>query len=198
MRVLLVEDDEMIGTSLRVGLRQDGFTADWVRNAELADDALASNAYDMMLLDLGLPGRSGLEFLAGLRRRKSQLPVLIITARDAIADRVAGLNAGADDYLIKPFDMTELVARMHALQRRFAGRSASLLEFGEVTIDPTDRIVTRAGQPVALSAREYALLMALVERAGAVLSRAQLEDKLYGWGDEIGSNAIEVYIVARP
>ncbi len=196
MRVLLVEDDEMIGTSLRAGLRQDGFTIDWVQSAEMAQDALATTSYDMMLLDLGLPGRSGLEFLESLRRGKTHLPVLIVTARDAVADRVAGLNAGADDYLIKPFDISELVARMHALQRRLAGRSDSLIEFGDVVINPAERSVSRAGHPVALSAREYALLLALAERPGAVLSRAQLEDKLYGWGDEIGSNTIEVYIHA--
>jgi two-component system response regulator QseB len=196
MRVLLVEDDEMIGTSLRAGLRQDGFTIDWVQSAETAQDALATTSYDMMLLDLGLPGRSGLEFLESLRRNKMHLPVLIVTARDAVADRVAGLNAGADDYLIKPFDISELVARMHALQRRLAGRSDSMIEFGDVVINPAERSVARAGRPVALSAREYALLMALAERPGAVLSRAQLEDKLYGWGDEIGSNTIEVYIHA--
>ncbi len=196
MRVLLVEDDDMIGTSLRAGLRQDGFTVDWVENTERAEQALATTDYDMMLLDLGLPGRSGLEFLAQLRRGKAHLPVLIVTARDAVADRVAGLNAGADDYLIKPFDISELVARMHALQRRFAGRSDSLIELGSVRINPSERTVTRDSEAVVLSAREYALLLALVERPGAVLSRGQLEDKLYGWGDEIGSNTIEVYIHA--
>ena len=138
MRVLLVEDDDMIGTSLRTGLRQDGFTVDWVQSAEEGERALATTAYDMLLLDLGLPGRSGLELLATLRRGKTHLPVLITTARDAVADRVAGLNAGADDYLIKPFDMSELVARMHALQRRFAGRSDSVIELGEVVINPAN------------------------------------------------------------
>ena len=192
--MLLVEDDQMIGTSLRAGLRQDGFAIDWVEDAERAGQALLITHYDLMLLDLGLPGRSGLEFLSALRRGKSHLPVLIVTARDAVADRVAGLNAGADDYLIKPFDISELVARMHALQRRFAGRSDSLINIGEVSINPFEHSVLRAGQPVILSAREYALLLALVERPGAVLSRSQLEEKLYGWGDEIGSNTIEVYI----
>ena len=196
MRVLLVEDDEMIGVSLKTGLRQDGLAVDWVRDADAADSAMVLAPYDMLLLDLGLPGRSGLELLRGMRRRHVDLPVLIITARDAIADRVAGLDAGADDYLIKPFDMTELVARMRALQRRFAGRSASQILIGGVVIDPALRRVTRDGETVALSAREYALLIALAERAGAVLSRSQLEDKLYGWGEEVGSNTIEVYIHA--
>jgi two-component system response regulator QseB len=196
VRVLLVEDDEMIGVSLKTGLRQDGLAVDWVRDADAADSAIALASYDLLLLDLGLPGRSGLELLRGMRRRHVDLPVLIITARDAIADRVAGLDAGADDYLIKPFDMTELVARMRALQRRFAGRSASQILIGGVVIDPALRRVTRDGEPVALSAREYALLIALAERAGAVLSRSQLEDKLYGWGEEVGSNTIEVYIHA--
>ncbi len=196
MRVLLVEDDAMIGASLHAGLKQDGFAIDWVENAERASQALATTSYDMMLLDLGLPGRSGLEFLSALRRGKTHLPVLIVTARDAVADRVAGLNAGADDYLIKPFDISELVARMRALQRRFAGRSDSLIELGSISINPSARSVTRSGEAIPLSAREYALLLALVERPGAVLSRSQLEDKLYGWGDEIGSNAIEVYIHA--
>jgi two-component system response regulator QseB len=196
VRVLLVEDDEMIGVSLKTGLRQDGLAVDWVRDADAADSAMVLAPYDMLLLDLGLPGRSGLELLRGMRRRHVDLPVLIITARDAIADRVAGLDAGADDYLIKPFDMTELVARMRALQRRFAGRSASQILIGGVVIDPALRRVTRDGETVALSAREYALLIALAERAGAVLSRSQLEDKLYGWGEEVGSNTIEVYIHA--
>jgi two-component system response regulator QseB len=186
----------MIGASLHAGLKQDGFAIDWVENAERASQALATTSYDMMLLDLGLPGRSGLEFLSALRRGKTHLPVLIVTARDAVADRVAGLNAGADDYLIKPFDISELVARMRALQRRFAGRSDSLIELGSISINPSARSVTRSGEAIPLSAREYALLLALVERPGAVLSRSQLEDKLYGWGDEIGSNAIEVYIHA--
>lgn len=196
MRVLLVEDDEMIGVSLKAGLRQDGLAVDWVRDADAADSAVKLASYDMLLLDLGLPGRSGLDLLRGMRRRHVDLPVLIITARDAVADRVAGLDAGADDYLIKPFDMTELVARMRALQRRFSGRSASQIQLGDVVIEPALRKVARNGDPVALSAREYALLIALAERAGAVLSRAQLEDKLYGWGEEVGSNTIEVYIHA--
>jgi two-component system response regulator QseB len=196
MRVLLVEDDEMIGSSLKAGLRQDGIAVDWVKEADAADSALALAPYDLLLLDLGLPRRSGLEILRALRGRRLDLPVIIITARDAVADRVAGLDAGADDYLIKPFDMTELVARMRALQRRFAGRSASQMHLGEIVIDPALRKVTRGDAEVTLSAREYALLLALAERAGAVLSRAQLEEKLYGWGEEVGSNTIEVYIHA--
>jgi len=194
MRLLLVEDDNMIGEAVRAGLRQEGFTVDWVREAEQGDVALRTEPYALLLLDLGLPRKSGLAWLRELRRRGEATPVLVITARDAVADRIAGLDSGADDYLVKPFDLEELAARVRAVLRRHGGRAAPLLQHGELTLDPATRRATWKGQPVALSAREYALLAALLERPGAILSRAQLEQRLYGWGEEIESNAVEVHI----
>ncbi|MGA2548634.1 MAG: response regulator [Burkholderiaceae bacterium] len=196
MRVLLVEDDAMIGEGVRQGLRQDGFAVDWVSDGNAAELALTAEAYDLLLLDLGLPRKSGLEVLKGLRGRGQSLPVLVITARDAVADRVAGLDAGADDYLVKPFDLDELGARIRALMRRHAGRPEPVVRIANLTINPATHVVTLDESPVALSAREFALLMALVERPGAVLSRGQLEEKVYGWGEEVGSNTIEVHIHA--
>ncbi|HMW55077.1 MAG TPA: response regulator transcription factor [Accumulibacter sp.] len=194
MRVLLVEDDPMIGRSVQQGLRQDGHTADWLRDGQQAELALATTPYDILLLDLGLPGRSGLDVLARLRRSANNIPVLVITARDAIADRIRGLDAGADDYLVKPFDLDELSARMRAVQRRHAGRAEPVLENGSLRMNPATHELTLNGAPVALSAREFALLQALLEQPGVPLSRARLEEKLYGWGDEVESNAIEVHI----
>jgi two-component system response regulator QseB len=194
MRLLLVEDDAMIGEAVRAGLRQEGFTVDWVREAQAGDVALRTEPYALLLLDLGLPGKSGLDWLRELRRRGEATPVLVITARDAVADRIAGLDGGADDYLVKPFDLEELAARVRAVLRRHGGRAAPLLEHGELTLDPATRQASFKGQPVALSAREYALLAALLERPGAILSRAQLEQRLYGWGEEVESNAVEVHI----
>ncbi|MBL8424145.1 MAG: response regulator transcription factor [Candidatus Accumulibacter phosphatis] len=194
MRVLLVEDDPMIGKSVQQGLRQDGHTADWLRDGQQAELALATTPYDILLLDLGLPGRSGLDVLARLRRSANSIPVLVITARDAIADRIRGLDAGADDYLVKPFDLDELSARMRAVQRRHAGRAEPVIENGPLRMNPATHDVTLNGTPVTLSAREFALLQALLEQPGVPLSRARLEEKLYGWGDEIESNAVEVHI----
>ena len=194
MRVLLVEDDPMIGKSVQQGLRQDGHTADWLRDGQQAELALATTPYDILLLDLGLPGRSGLDVLARLRRSANSIPVLVITARDAIADRIRGLDAGADDYLVKPFDLDELSARMRAVQRRHAGRAEPVIENGPLRMNPATHELTLDGTPVTLSAREFALLQALLEQPGVPLSRARLEEKLYGWGDEIESNAVEVYI----
>ena len=196
MRVLLAEDDAMIGASVRHGLRQDGFTVDWVSDGRAAELALADRVHDALVLDLGLPKRTGVEVLQGMRRRGDARPVLILTARDAVADRVAGLDAGADDYMVKPFELDELAARLRALLRRSAGRAASVLVHGELTIDPATREVRRNGEPVALSAREFALLEALLARPGAILSRVQLEEKLYGWTDAVESNAVEVHIHA--
>lgn len=201
MRVLLVEDDAMIGESVKVALRQEGFTLDWVRDGESGLDAASGQGadgghYDLVLLDLGLPRKSGLEVLRALRARNNRTPVLILTARDAVADRVAGLNAGADDYLVKPFDLQELAARMHALARRAEGRAEPLLRYGEIVINPSTREVTQAGEAVRLSAREFALLSALMARPGKVWSVAQLQERLYGWDDEVGSNTVEVYIHA--
>lgn len=194
MRVLLVEDDLMIGESVRTALRQDGFAVDWTRDGKSADLALQTERYDMVLLDLGLPSRDGLEVLRLLRARKDHTPVLIVTARDAVQERVRGLDAGADDYLVKPFDLDELAARMRSLLRRSAGRAEPVIEHLGVAFNPATREVTLRRKPVALSARELAVLEALLGRPGAVLSRAQLEERLYGWGEEIESNAVEVYI----
>jgi two-component system response regulator QseB len=194
MRVLLVEDDPMIAEGVRKALRADGWAVDWVQDGAAAIHAADGEPYDLMLLDLGLPKRDGLDVLKTLRAKKNTLPVLIVTARDAVADRVKGLDAGADDYLVKPFDLDELGARMRALVRRHAGRTDSVIRHGALTLDPPSHEVTLNGVPVALSAREYALLEALIARPGAVLSKSQLEEKIYGWGEEIGSNTVEVYI----
>lgn len=196
MRVLLAEDDPMIGASVRQGLSQDGFTVDWVEDGRAAELALANGVHDALLLDLGLPRRAGLEVLGAMRRRGDLRPVLILTARDAVADRVAGLDAGADDYMVKPFELDELAARLRALLRRSSGRAVPVLTHGEVELDPAAHEVRRNGEPVALSAREFALLEALLARPGAILSRVQLEEKLYGWADSVESNAVEVHIHA--
>ena len=194
MRVLLVEDDPMIGKSVQQGLRQDGHTVDWVRESRAAELALATTSYEMLLLDLGLPGKSGLELLAQLRRAAHRIPVLVITARDSVADRILGLDSGADDYLVKPFDLDELGARMRAVLRRHAGRADPVIALGDLRMNPATHEVTRNGQPIVLSAREFALLQALLEQPGVPLSRARLEERLYGWGEEVESNAVEVYI----
>ncbi len=194
MRLLLVEDDPMIGASVQRGLRQDGHTVDWVRDGAAAELAVANGVHEMILLDLGLPRKSGLDLLASLRRKGVALPVLVITASDSVADRFKGLDAGADDYLVKPFDLDELSARIRALMRRHGGRASPVIEHGALTLNPATHEVTLAGLPVSLSGREFALLHALVEQPGVPLSRAQLEDRIYGWNEEIESNAIEVYI----
>ena len=194
MRLLLVEDDPMIGDSVRKGLRQEGYTVDWARDGAAAELALANGVYDLLLLDLGLPRQDGLEVLKKLRRAGDAIPTLIVTARDAIADRVRGLDAGADDYLVKPFDLDEIAARVRALLRRGAGRPRPAIEIGPLRIDPASHEVRLDGAPVTLSAREFALLQALAERPGEVLSRDRIEDRLYGWGEEIDSNAVEVHI----
>ena len=194
MRLLLVEDDAMIGASVRKGLRQDGFAVDWARDGAAAELALGDEAYDLLLLDLGLPKKQGLEVLTAMRRKGNSIPVLILTARDAVADRVKGLDAGADDYVVKPFDLKELAARIRALLRRKSGRPDPVIRSGELTLNPATHEVHLRGEPISLSAREFALLESFLDRPGAVLSRAQLEEKLYGWDEEIGSNAAEVYI----
>jgi len=194
MRLLLIEDDRMIGDGLRQALRLEGHAVDWVYDAQAAAATLASERFDAVLLDVGLPKGSGLDVLRGLRARGDATPVIVITARDALEDRVAGLDAGADDYLVKPFELEELNARLRAVMRRHTGRAAPQLEHEGVTLDPATRQVTLDGQPVLLSAREFALLEALMQRPGAMLSRAQLEDRLYGWGEEVESNAVTVYI----
>ncbi len=184
----------MIGESIRAALKQDGSAVDWVRDGRSAESTLATEQFDLVLLDLGLPQRDGLEILRAMRLRHDQTPVIVLTARDALQDRVAGLDAGADDYLVKPFELEELAARIRAVTRRKAGRAEPAIEVGDVRLDPSMRQVTRSGEPVVLSAREYAVLEALMSRPGAILSRAQLEDRLYGWGDAIESNAVSVYV----
>ena len=194
MRILLVEDDEMVGEALRAALRQQGLPADWVRDGETALAVTATEAFDAVLLDLGLPRRGGLEVLRAMRARGSATPVIVLTARDALADKVAGLDAGADDYLVKPFELDELLARLRAVRRRQAGRAEPVLQVADLRLDPATREVSRGGRPILLSAREFAVLQALLERPGAIISRAQLEDRLYGWGEELESNAISVYM----
>jgi two-component system, OmpR family, response regulator QseB len=196
MRLLLVEDDPMIGASVQSGLRLEGYTVDWVRDGAAADLAVANGVYELILLDLGLPRKSGLDLLAGLRRKGITMPVLVITARDSVADRVKGLDAGADDYLVKPFDLDELSARIRALLRRQAGRASPLIEHGALSLNPATHEVMLNGAPVNLSAREFALLHALLEQPGVPLSRAKLEERLYGWNEEVESNTVEVYIHA--
>ena len=196
MRLLLAEDDRMIGESVQRGLKQDGFAVDWVPDGRAAELALADNVHDLVVLDLGLPRKEGLDVLRTMRRRGDTRPVLVVTARDAVTDRVAGLDAGADDYLVTPFELTELAARIRALLRRSAGRAEPVVAYGDIELSPVAREVRVRGEPVALSPREYALLEALLARPGAILSRAQLEEKLYGWNEEVESNAVEVHIHA--
>jgi len=194
MRILLVEDDALLGDGVQAGLGQSGFNVDWVRDGIAGELALRTGEYAGVVLDLGLPRLSGLELLQRLRRSGNKVPVLILTARDGVADRIKGLDGGADDYLIKPFDLNELAARLRALVRRSRGEAAPTLRVGELELDPAARCVSFRGQPVELSLREFALLQELMLNAGRVLSREQLAQKLYAWGEEIESNAIEVHV----
>lgn len=194
MRVLLVEDDAMIAQGLQTALRQAGFAVDWMRDGASAAAALKTSVFDVVLLDLGLPHRDGIDVLRELRKRGDKTPVIILTARDEIQHRIAGLDAGADDYVVKPFDLDEVMARMRSVLRRATGRGDSTIQHGELLLDLAARTIEHNGTPVTLSAHEYAVLEALLQRPGAVLSRAQLEDRLYGWDEQIGSNAVEVYI----
>lgn len=196
MRLLLVEDDQMLGTSVERALRQQGHAVDWVQDGPGAEQALATEPYDVVLLDLGLPGKGGLEVLRDLRRRGGAVPVLVLTAQDAVADRVVGLDAGADDYLAKPFDLDELAARIRAVQRRKAGRAVPVIEHGRLVLDPAAHEARLDGVPVALSAREFAVLHALLEQPGRPLSRTRLEERLYGWAEQVESNAVEVHVHA--
>lgn len=194
MRILLVEDDPQLGDGLTIGLRQSGFAVDWLKDGHSADIALQSECFDLLVLDLGLPRLSGMEVLSRARNRGQHLPILILTARDETGDKVSGLDAGADDYLVKPIDLDELTARIRALTRRSAGRAAPLLIHGEISLDPAAHSVSLAGRPVELSSREFSLLQMLLENTGRVLTRSQLEQSLYGWRDEPESNALEVHI----
>lgn len=194
MRVLLAEDDPMLGDGLRAGLRQLGFQVDWVRDGVAAERELAGGDYAAAVLDLGLPLKGGLDVLQALRGRKVNTPVLVLTARDAVPDRIRGLDLGADDYVVKPVDLHELGARLRALVRRSHGQLQDALRCGAVLLDPSARQVSLDGEPVALSTREFDLLHVLMLNAGRVLSREQLEQQLYSWGYEVDSNAIEVHI----
>ena len=194
MRVLVVEDDALLGDAIQAGLKQSGYAVDWMKDGVSAEQALATEPYAAVVLDLGLPRLSGLEVLRRLRSRNVPTPVLILTAMDTVDDRIKGLDAGADDYLVKPFDMGELAARLRALIRRASGRTEPWLQVAGVRLDPAAHCVLYRDKQVELSAREFALLHALMLNAGKVLSRAQLEEQLYAWGDEIESNAVEVHI----
>jgi len=196
MRLLLVEDDRMLGATVERALREQGHAVDWVRDGHAAEEALAGEPYEVVLLDLGLPRKGGLEVLRDLRRRGRQVPVLVLTAQDAVTDRVAGLDAGADDYLSKPFDLDELAARIRAVQRRRAGRAAPALEHGRLVLDPATHEVRLDGSPVVLSAREFEVLHALLEHPGRPLSRTRLEERLYGSRQQVESNAVEVHVHA--
>lgn len=194
MRLLLVEDDEILGDGLRTALQQAGYTVEWFRDGRDGLAAGESSDYAAAVLDLGLPGIGGLEVLRRMREKKITTPVLILTARDTVRDRVEGLDTGGDDYLVKPFDVGELLARLRALLRRAAGRASPILEHEGLRLDPASHAVTRDGEPIDLSPREFVILQELLENAGRVLSRERLEESLYGWGDEIASNAIEVHV----
>lgn len=194
MRLLLVEDDPILGNGIEAGLKQAGFAVDWARDGGAAQLALQTTEYELVVLDLGLPQISGMELLRWLRGRGSDLPVLLLTARDTVRDRVAGLEAGADDYLVKPFDLAELVARIRALSRRAHGRSTDAIRYRDLVLTPESLTVTRGNQSITLSARECAILVDLLEHRGTALSRARLEESLYGWNQEVDSNAVEVHI----
>lgn len=194
MRILLVEDDAMVGKALALGLVRAGFALDWVTDGRSAELALANGVYDLAVLDLGLPKKDGMAILATLRADGNAIPVLIASARDAVEDRIGGLEAGADDYLLKPFDLDELVARIRAILRRHSGSGSPLLKAGSIVMDLARKSVTRSGDAVDLSAKEFAVLEALMQRPGAVLSREKLEEAVYSWKDPIGSNAVEVHL----
>jgi DNA-binding response OmpR family regulator len=194
MRILLAEDDLLLGDGLRAGLRQLGFQVDWVRDGIAAERELRAEPYAAAVLDLGLPGKDGLDVLAAVRRGGVTLPVLVLTARDAVPERIRGLDLGADDYVLKPVDLQELAARLRALVRRAHGQPQESLRVQDLVLDPAGRQVSRAGEPVALSAREFDLLQVLMLNAGRVMSREQLEQQLYSWGREVESNAVEVHI----
>jgi DNA-binding response OmpR family regulator len=194
MRVLLAEDDPLLGDGLQSGLRQLGFQVDWVRTGDAAERELRSGVYSAAVLDLGLPNRDGLQVLGAARREGHDLPVLVLTARDAVADRILGLDLGADDYVVKPVDLHELAARLRALVRRSHGQPQELLQVQDIELDPAARSVRKAGKLLPLNTREFDLLHALMLNAGRVLSREQLEQHLYSWGREVESNAVEVHV----
>lgn len=194
MRALVIEDDPMIGRAVVAGLNSSGYAVDWVRDGVDAELALSHRVYDVALLDLGLPRRDGFEILKAVRRSGKEVPIVIITARDSVAERIAGLDNGADDYLVKPFDLDELLARTRAVIRRREGRARAEIAYGALSVDPVKREVTFRGTAIELSSREFGVLEALLKEPGAVVSREKLEDTVYGWGEEVGSNSIEVHL----
>jgi len=194
MRLLLVEDDEMIAETVLAALRRGGYTVDWAQDGRAAELSLGNGVYDLVLLDLNLPKRDGLDVLATYRKNGGDAPVMILTARDAVDDRIRGLDAGADDYLMKPFDLDELAARVRALLRRRTGHKQPVDSHGELTLDPAAHEAGKGGVALNLVPREFALLQALIEEPSRVFRRSELEEKLYGWGEEVGSNAIEVHV----
>lgn len=194
MRILVIEDDDLLGDAIQAGLKQSGYAVDWMKDGVSADHALITEAYAAVVLDLGLPRMSGLEVLQSLRRRNTPIPVLILTALDTVEARIKGLDAGADDYLVKPFDMGELAARLRALVRRASGKISATLQAAGVELEPATHRVSYRNQSVDLPAKEFAVLHALMLNAGRVLSRAQIEEQLYAWGEEVESNAVEVHI----
>ena len=194
MKILLIEDDQMIGESLAHALKSVGYAVDWAQDGQTGEESLHTGNYSLVLLDLGLPKRSGLEILAGLRQRKNIVPVIILTARDEVADRVKGLDVGADDYLVKPFALEELEARIRVLLRRNAGQAEPCLRYGDIELNTLTKELCYQGKTLRLSAREYALMFALLEIPGKIMSRSALEERLYGWNEEVNSNAVEVQI----
>lgn len=194
MRILLVEDDQLLGDGLSVGLEQMGYTVDWITDGNQAEMALRDSSLDLAILDISLPGQDGLTLLRKIRKQGNPIPVLLLTARDSLDDRIIGLDSGADDYLPKPFDLEELAARLRAISRRGSGRGTPLLQHGAITLDPAGRTVHLNDEPIACTSREYAILEALLQNCGQVLTRQRLEEALYGWDDGVESNAIEVYI----
>jgi two-component system response regulator QseB len=194
MRVLMVEDDDLLGDGLKAGLEHAGWVVDWVRDGDAAQHAFETEIFDLVVLDLGLPKRPGIDVLRWLRQRGNDVPVLILTATDGVEDRVTALDAGADDYVSKPFDLDEVCARLRALHRRSCGSASPLLRHGSIEIDPVTRCVAVDGRPVAVSPKEFAILQTLVENAGKVVPRQRLMMSIYGWDDEVGSNVLEVHI----
>ncbi|MGR8980870.1 MAG: response regulator [Gammaproteobacteria bacterium] len=194
MRLLLVEDDEILGDGLSAGLKMEGYAVDWLTNGKLAFEALKTNTYELIVLDLNLPDRDGLEILRDLRNRKVETPVLVLTARDTIQDRVKGLDTGADDFVIKPFDLNEVCARLRALSRRHEGRSAPTMVYKDLVLDPASHQVTLRNEKVELSQKEFEILSFLISNVGRVVSRARLEESIYSWDCDIESNTVEVHI----
>lgn len=194
MRILIVEDDTLLGDGIRTGLTQNGYAVDWVEDGQAAETALMTNEYELMVLDLGLPKKSGLEVLQGIRKGENDLPIIILTAQDTIEDRIKGLDSGADDYLTKPFDLDELNARIRALLRRRGGRTTPVIEHGSLIVDPASHTVTKDDKTVDISPREFTILTLLLENRAKVMSRSRLEEGLYAWNDEVESNTVEVHI----